>query len=313
MVLERSPLSKLQTGPATALETSPALSMYILACEVEDKAAGTITTYSQRINKFLKYARLPESEITANDVRQFLYSLKQEGINPSTGNAFYRAIKTYFNWLAAEGIIDKEKSPMINIKAPKIPKILPVPFSLDDIKALHRETSRPRFLDYRNRAIVFVFLDTGIRLEEMSNLKIADVDIKQGMIKVLGKGSKERVVVIQQEARKALLHYLLRRQDDYDCLWVNEERRPLTRSGVRNMVVKLCERAGIKDAKCGPHTFRHTAAILSLRNGMGVFTLQLMLGHSTLAMTRRYVSSLGAEDLLREHKKASPVDNLNLK
>lgn len=309
MVLERSPVSKTQIGPDTALGTSPVFPMYLLACEVEDKSPNTVATYKQRVGKFLNSTfPLEERDITPDHIRHFLYSLKQEGLCLSTVNAYYRVIQTYFNWLIAEGLLTK--SPMSNVKSPKIPQTLPMPFSLDDIRALLRETSRPRFLDARNRAIVLVFLDTGIRLAEMARLKVVDVDLKRGMIKVFGKGSKERIVAIQKGTQKALLHYLLMRTDVHDALWVNEERRPMTRAGIRVTVVKLCQRASITDAKCGPHTFRHTAAIHCLRNGMHEFTLQLMLGHSTLAMTRRYVSSLGAEDVLREHKMASPVDNL---
>ena len=84
----------------------------------------------------------------------------------------------------------------------------------------------------------------------------------------------------------------------------------MTRLGIRAAVERLCKRAEITDARPGPHTFRHTAAINYLRNGGDVFTLQIMLGHSSLAMTRRYVSTLNAEDMFRVHEKASPVDNM---
>ena len=86
----------------------------------------------------------------------------------------------------------------------------------------------------------------------------------------------------------------------------------MTRDGIQTTIEKLCIRAGISGVKRGAHTFRHTAAIQCLRNGMGEFTLQMMLGHSTLAMTRRYVSSLSQEDVFKAHQKASPVDNMKL-
>lgn len=126
----------------------------------------------------------------------------------------------------------------------------------------------------------------------------------------MGKGAKERVVRIGKTTQKAILRYLLMRTDPYPCLWVTEERRPLKGKGVQMAIKRLCHRANIKDTTPGPHTFRHTSAINYLRNGGDVFTLQVMLGHSTLQMTRRYVSTLGADDLFRVHQKASPVDNL---
>lgn len=309
MVLERSLSAKSQIGPATALDTSPNFSIYLITCDVEGKTPWTRDTYTQRVGSFLRsvYPKT-EEDITADDIRQFLYSLKQGGLNPSTLNAYYRAIRSYFSWLLREARIKKD--PMLNLKAPKIPRVLIKPFSKEDIHALIRETSRPRFLDARNRALVFIFLDTGLRLCEMAQLTLDDVDIKTGVIKVMGKGSKERNVIIQRETRKALWGYLCRRDDSHKALWVSEEKRPMTRDGIRVTIVKLCQRAGISGVKCGPHTFRHTAAIQCLRNGMNVFVLQMMLGHSTLTMVKRYLSYLGMEDLQREHQKASPVDNL---
>jgi len=117
-------------------------------------------------------------------------------------------------------------------------------------------------------------------------------------------------VRIGQETQKALLKYLLARNDDSDCLGVTEERKPMTKDGIQTTIKVLCRRANIRDAKPGPHTFRHTAAIHCLRNGMGEFTLQMMLGHSTLRMTRHYVSALADEDIIKAHRQASPVDNL---
>ena len=163
--------------------------------------------------------------------------------------------------------------------------------------------------------MVLVLLDTGLRLSELAGIQLHDINMDQESVVVFGKGSKERCVRIGKGTQKALLRYLLRRYlitrtDEHDCLWVSEERRPMTCSGVQTTLKKLSQRVGIKDAKPGPHTYRHTAAILCLRNGMGEFNLQMMLGHSTLAMTRRYVSTLNNDDVFKAHRKASPVDRL---
>jgi integrase/recombinase XerC len=110
--------------------------------------------------------------------------------------------------------------------------------------------------------------------------------------------------------QKALLTYLMVREDHYKELWVTEERKPLSLRGLQIAIKRLCSYAEVKSSKQGPHIFRHTAAITYLRNGGDVFTLQTMLGHSTLEMTRKYVSSLGTDDMIKAHKKASPADNL---
>lgn len=155
-----------------------------------------------------------------------------------------------------------------------------------------------------------MFLDTGLRLTELSNIQLCDINLDRGTINVFGKGSKERLVKIGNVTLKALLHYLILRNDQHSCLWIKEERKPMTRNGIQTTIKRLCKRAEITGVKMGPHTFRHIAAINYLRNGGGEFTLQVMLGHSTLQMTRRYVSSLNAEDMIRIHKMASPVDNM---
>lgn len=202
---------------------------------------------------------------------------------------------------------------MLNIKTPRIPKTKPTPFSHSDIVSLLEQCSGKLFVDVRNRAIIFIFLDTGLRLSELAGIQLEDIELIISTIRVMGKGSKERIVRIGKRTQKELLRYLLMRIDNYPCLWVNKSRKPLTAWGIQLAIKKLCYKAGITDTKPGPHTFRHTAAINYLRNGGDQFTLQMMLGHSTLQVTRRYVSSLGEVDMIRVHQKASPVDNLGIK
>lgn len=322
MFLDHSPLSKVQIQsvsiPDPGLVSKPLyeiLRNYLLACRVEGKSPHTIEAYGRRVKQFLAFVKeydlADPADITSTHIRLFLLSLQARNLNPSTVNVLYRVLRTWFNWLVAEGII--EKTPLANIKPPKIPKTKPRPFSIEDIQNLLLLTSGNRFVDVRNQAMILLFLDTGLRLSEMANIQLADMDFDHETIRVMGKGSKERVVRMGKRTQRALLKYLLRRDDSHDCLWLNNWRQPLSRDGVQSAMKKLCRRAEIKDARLGPHTFRHTAAINFLRNGGGEFMLQYMLGHATLTMTRRYVSELGQDDMIRAHQKASPVDNLNLK
>jgi len=203
---------------------------------------------------------------------------------------------------------------MAKIKPPKLEKLLVTPFSRQDIDNLLTLCGGTAFVRVRNRAIVLLFLDTGLRLSELAGIQLGHIDVGRGVIRVLGKGAKERLVRMGTTTQKALLTYVLRRDDSHECLWVTASRRePMTARAIQVMVKRLCRLAEIDGPKCGPHTFRHTAAINYLRNGGDQFTLQVMLGHSSLEMTRRYVSSLGAEDMMRVHEKASPVDNLGLR
>ncbi len=152
--------------------------------------------------------------------------------------------------------------------------------------------------------------DTGVRLEEMSRIKLDDVNFDNETIRIMGKGSKGRVVRIGKTTQKALLKYLLARGNNCASLWVSQQGNPMCREGIKIIVRRYCKVAVVSGARPSAHTFRHTCAINFLRNGGDIFSLQIMLGHSSLEMTRRYVSTLNAEDMIRQHIKASPVDNL---
>lgn len=320
MLVDHSPINKFQEGVLSGLDHSLApnglqnqAKHYLLSCKVEEKSPLTIQTYGRRITSFIRFVEClglanDASDISSYHIRLFLSSLQHQGCKASTINSYYRTLQTFFNWLVAEGAISK--TPMTNIKPPKVPKTKPQPFSEQDIENLLSLCSGKTFLAVRNQAIILLFLDTGLRLAELANIQLRDVDFDRGLIKVMGKGSKERVVRMGKTTQKALLHYLLKRNDNYPSLWVTEERTPLHRDGVQVAIKRLCHRARITDAKPGPHTFRHTAAINYLRNGGSEFTLQIMLGHATLQMTRKYVSSLGAEDMIKMHEIASPVDRM---
>jgi site-specific recombinase XerD len=283
---------------------------YLIACKVEGKSPRTIGTYSMVLGSFLCNRTNGKQPVSPASIRAYLLSL-QERLKPVSLHIYHRSLKTFFNWLVMEGFL--EENPMWNMKAPKVPKPTIKPFTETDIHNLLLLCSGGRFLDFRNRAIILVFLDTGLRLGEMARIQNDDVDFSHETITVMGKGAKERVVRIGKGAQKALLKYLLLRDDKHPCLWVTEERRPMTVSAIQTMIKRLCRRIGITDSKIGPHTFRHTAATMALRNGASPFDVQSLLGHSTLVMTRRYTETVNSQDAVKRHKLFSPVDCLKLK
>ena len=143
-------------------------------------------------------------------------------------------------------------------------------------------------------------------------MTITDIDYEAGLIKVLGKGTKERVVRICKTAQKSLWRYLMYRPENGEHkLWLTEEGTPLHQSGVQSLMKRLKERAGITGGG-SIHHFRHTFALNFLRADRNVFNLQYLLGHSDLDMVKRYTATLGMEDALEAHKKASPADLLSL-
>jgi len=234
----------------------------------------------------------------------------------STVRHYFVVLSCFFNWAAEEGFV--EENPMLRVKVAKSrPKVV-IPFSNDEIRRMlaicdYDYERNAKLLGSRNRAIILVLLDTGIRLSELLAMKVGDINSDTGFIRVLGKGDKERVVRIGKVARKALWRYLMyRTHKDMQALWLTEEGKPLHKSGVHSLVKRLKGRAGI-DGSGNVHRFRHTFALSFLRTDKNVFNLQYLLGHSDLDMVRRYTSTLGMEDALKAHEKASPADILEVK
>jgi len=199
------------------------------------------------------------------------------------------------------------------MRSPRVPKRIIRPFSPDNIRDMLLLCDESKFLGIRNRAIILTFVDTGLRLSEMAGIQLKDIDFDRELIRVMGKGARERVVGIGKGTQKALLKYLLIRRDSHPCLWVTEEARPMQARGIQIMIRRLGKRAGITGARPSPHTFRHTFGTWSLLNGASEREVQSLLGHSSQRMTQQYTATINSEHAIKSHKRFSPVDNMALK
>ena len=201
-------------------------------------------------------------------------------------------------------------NPFNHLKTPRIDKRVVQALTPTEIERLFKECSGKSMMDVRNKAILSVFLDTGLRVSELANLLLEDLDVDTGSILVRhGKGGKQRVVRIGSKAQKALWKYVtIYRKSESDHLFVNRSGDPLDVQGIKIMIKRLGDKAKVK---VHPHKLRHTFAISFLRAGGDVFSLQYLLGHTSLQMTQRYLQSLNANDAMNAHKKFSPLDNLN--
>jgi len=154
-------------------------------------------------------------------------------------------------------------------------------------------------------------------VSELCNLKRDNLWLDEGMLKVVGKGNKERLIPIGKQVQRLLWRYINRYRPEpamasYDFLFLTRKGKPLTKDRVEKIMTCYGRKAELKGVRCSPHTLRHTAAMKFLRNGGDVFSLQRMLGHVSLEMTRRYCE-LADIDVKRAHMTASPVDNLALR
>lgn len=310
---------------------------FVLTKQTEGKSPRTVEYYQDNLKRFLWYAQKQGWSddtrlLTEWQIREFLgyvaterqrWGLEGNGSETSWRNASYSTVHHYFvvlscffNWVIREGFLEENPMGRIKIARPK-PRVV-TPYSNEETKCLltlcdYDYEHNAKFLGSRNRAIILVLLDTGIRLSELIGMKLSDINSDKGHIKVLGKGAKERVVRIGKTTQKALWRYLIYRpQDGSKELWLTEEGKPLGSSGVQSLIKRLKQRARI-NGDGSIHRFRHSFALNFLRADRNVFNLQYLLGHSDLEMVRRYTATLGMEDALKAHEKASPADALGVR
>lgn len=300
---------------------------YILNCRCEGKSFKTLQTYELVLKNFIWYCNQNDfptvQKLTPMHIRHFLWYLASEtnrwgSDNPrtkipasqTTVRDYYRTLKTFFNWLEREQLI--YDNPFNHIKSPKPEEKVIEALTPFEINRLFSECSGKTTLDVRNKAILSLFLDTGLRVSELANLTIDDIDMETGAILVRhGKGKKQRVVHIGSRAQKALWKYItIFRKTESNRLFINRMGEPFDTVGVKIFIKRLGKRA---DVKVHPHKLRHTFAISFLRAGGDVFSLQYLLGHTTLQMTQRYLQSLNADDAINAHRKFSPLDNLTVR
>ncbi|MBA7583065.1 Tyrosine recombinase XerC [subsurface metagenome] len=310
-----------QIGSLSALEHMIALGdlngnlkAFLLSCKVDELSPATLKDYDQKIGAFVRHCSeiniSRPGDVNVSHVRMFLLKL-QERCSPHSVHDYYGCVKRFFNWLVSEGMLPA--NPMANMRSPRVPQRIIRPFTAEHIRDLLLLCDESKFLGVRNRAIILTFVDTGLRLSELAGIQLKEIDFDRGLIKVMGKGSKERVVGIGKGAQKAILRYLLTRHDNYSCLWVTEEARPMQARGIQIMIRRLGKRAGITGARPSPHTFRHTFGTCAMLNGASEREVQLLLGHSSDRMTKRYTATITSENVVGRHSQFSPVDKMELK
>jgi integrase/recombinase XerC len=291
------------------------LKHYLLACRVEGFTPATILNHKVNLNKFVGFIQQEVgltmvAQVTTDNVLGYLAGCADRGLSRQSIYDYHRDINRWFNWMVEQGILDK--SPCRLIKAPKFTRKVLEVFTEAQIQKLILHCG-DTFHGIRDKAVIIMLLDTGLRLKELSYLEIPDVNLDTGLIRVrMGKGQKERMVHFGKSAQLALVKYLTQREDTNKALWVTPGGLTLGFRGVQQLIRRLKVRTGITGVRVSPHTFRHTFAINYLRNGGDVFTLQSILGHSTLEMTKRYTSTLNQEDAIEKHKRFSPADQWRL-
>lgn len=278
------------------------ITVYLINCRARNLSPKTIKRYKELLDEFAGYWESDNlAIITSNDIRLFIVHLQETGHNPAGVWTYYRTLKTFFRWLYAEEVLEKDL--FQKIKVPHVPEVILPPIELEDVGKLIKVCKGKNFTAIRDKAIIYTLLDTGLRASEFVAVQQNDLDLDTGAVIVrAGKGRKRRTVFIKPKARQATGRYL-RKVKQPGALWQSEAGQPLKYSGLRQIIRRRSAQANIKCPSL--HAFRRAFAINSLRNGMDLISLQRLMGHSNLDVLYRYLSQLD-EDLSEAHAKYGP-------
>lgn len=257
--------------------------------EVERAAShDTVRAYKNDLEEFTKYINIEPDRIDLIDVRGFIAEQIKAGYNKNTVSRRLASIRSFFKFLRREGYIKTNPAKLVsNIK---LPRLLPKILSVDDIFSLVEKPEGIGFVPARDRAILELLYSSGLRVSELSGLNIEDINIKGSLIKIKGKGRKERIIPVGSKAIDAIKSYMIERvlMKSKDIgLFLNRLGKRLTDRGIRRIVVKYAKTLKIS-GQIGPHTLRHTFATHLLQSGADLRTIQELLGHSSLSTTQKY-------------------------
>jgi site-specific recombinase XerD len=272
-----------------AITLEKGLATFLNALAGKNRSAATIRAYQTDISQFLSYLHATNvsiqtpADVEKVDIVEYLSELARKELTGIARARKMSALREYFRFLEGIGVITK--APTMGVETPKREKNGRQVLRSDEYtKMLSLAGANPR--DY---AILQVFLQTGIRVSELANLRIEDIDFVKPSITVRGKGKQEREIALEKKGVHALKSYLAVRGESFSPrVFLNYQGEPISERGIRKLVVKYRKEAGItKKASC--HTLRHTFATYKAEKGVSAFQLQQWLGHANLNTTQIYV------------------------
>lgn len=287
-----------------------ALRLFIQKGRIKRLSDETISYYQLTIKKFIeimKESNVPIQSLSVRNIENyFIAYYLNKGNKESSINSKLRGVRAFLNFLYNEGYIKNQ----INLELINEKKEVIKTFTLEQIKKLFKAPDLETFTGFRDFTIMLLMLETGVRVRELIDIRLNDVKLNDGYVVVNGKNGEQRQLPIQNKVNAQITKYLeVRGEVNTDYLFVNIYDQPLSKRQVQDRIKEYGKKAGIKDVRVSPHTFRHTFAKLAIKNGADVFTLQKILGHSTLDMVRKYVNYF-SDEVADAHKKFSPIEKL---
>ncbi|MFL2721365.1 MAG: site-specific tyrosine recombinase XerD [Gammaproteobacteria bacterium] len=267
---------------------------------------NTIKSYESDLKEFFAWChnihkKLP-SKLTSSSINIYLGYLFNKNIKSSSVNRKLSTLKAFYIFLYKQKII--LKIPTEDIETPKIQKTLPSTLSENEVEKLLKAPKDNNIIELRDKAMLEMLYATGMRISELVNLKEVNVDKNRQVVKVLGKGSKERLIPFGDEALDSLQKYLHKRNSRNIYIFLNNRDNKLSRVGFWQRVKIYLKRVHLK-SDITPHTLRHAFATHLLNRGADLRSVQLLLGHSDLSTTQIY-THIAKQRLSEMHKKHHP-------
>lgn len=276
-------------------------------------SANTITAYKQDLSSFIDFLQkenLTSWPTKAIDIDAFLAEQRDQKKATSSISRLISSLRKFYQWLVRQNI--QKLNPMLEIDSPKKRRPLPVALTTVEVTDLLKQPDIKKKLGLRDRALLETLYATGIRVSELINLKFTDLHEELKLVKVFGKGSKERLIPISKVALSWIDSYkekvrdplILKVGKNTDFIFLNSRGGSLTRQAVWQIIKHYCKLAGIQK-NVTPHTLRHTFATHLLENGADLRVVQEILGHSDISTTQIY-TNLSQKHIIQVYEKTHP-------
>jgi len=304
---------------------SAAVQSFLIYCESRNLSPRTVGFYGEKLRECIRLLDDPPvTQVTTDQLRHLVVywtklhkrcpQLPQRdrgtGLAATTVNGYIRSLRVLFRYLTDEGIL--AQSPATKLQLLKTPEFLGTALDPPEVESMVRWRAPATYHFRRDKALCLLLLDTGIRVGEAVALRLQDVSWADRTLTVFGKGRKVRVVPFGRQSARALSSYLAARPSDTRpeaALFLTSTGNPLTVWRARHIVRLAAARAGLHDKAVSPHMLRRTFATMWISHGGDPFSLQRILGHTTMEMVNRYVR-LTTTDLRARHSAIGPVDHI---
>ena len=292
------------------LKKDPLVDSFLSALRLEKGLSeNTIKAYSNDCQDFNKWLftnkRYRAVAATEADIENYLKHLRVIDLSNSSINRKLSSLKHFFNYLSKTKLL--KSNPVMNISGPKNSKVLPKSLSIIDVNSLIEAPDCSNFIGLRDRAMIELMYATGVRITELINLEYSNIDLNRSLIKVMGKGGKERMIPFGDDALTWLINYIeFRRKNNLSLnsrdFFISQQGKKITRQAFWHRIKIYLKVSGLS-MDVSPHTLRHAFATHLLNNGADLRSVQMLLGHSDLSTTQIYthIAKQRLSDMVKQH------------